>query len=88
MKRAIEITKERREKQIEYNKKHNIKPITIIKKIEKQKSEIKGLKHLPQAEIQNQITTLDAEMRKAAENLDFETAIKLRDKLESLKKIF
>jgi excinuclease ABC subunit B len=32
MKRAIEITKARREKQIEYNKKHNIKPITIIKK--------------------------------------------------------
>lgn len=87
MKNAIDTTKYRREKQIQYNKEHNITPQTIIKKVDKQKSQIKGLKHLPKEEIQNQIATLDANMRKAAEELDFEKAIELRDKLEDLKKI-
>jgi excinuclease ABC subunit B len=85
MKNAIEITQKRREAQIKYNTEHNIQPQTIIKKIDEKKREVKGNKHIAKEDLQNELIELESLMKKAAENLDFETAITLRDKLESLK---
>ncbi|MEC8339926.1 MAG: excinuclease ABC subunit UvrB [Nanoarchaeota archaeon] len=83
---AIMKTQYRREKQIQYNKEHGIVPKTVIKKVEEKKREVKGIKHMAESDVKQKIADLEAQMAKAAENLDFETAIKLRDTLEDLKR--
>jgi excinuclease ABC subunit B len=85
--RAMEITNYRRMFQMQYNRKHNITPKTIIKAVSKAKGRIKGIKHLAKSDIQRQIIELDAKMRTAADRLDFETAIQFRDTLEELKRV-
>ena len=85
IKSAMEITKNRREAQIEFNKKNHIIPQTIIKKIASKKYELKGIKHMAKLDIEKKIADLDAEMRIAAEKLDFEKAIELRDVMEAMK---
>jgi len=47
---------------------------------------IKGSKHLTKSDIQRQIIELDAKMREAAQKLDFERAIELRDVMNALSK--
>lgn len=84
--RAMEITKRRREFQIAFNKKHKITPKTIIKSVPQKTRTIRGAKHLAKSDIQRQIIELDAKMKEAAEKLDFEKAIELRDALEDLQK--
>lgn len=86
MTNAINETNRRREIQVEYNKKHKIVPKTIIKKVEEQKVIVKDTKHIPRAERDKLITQLEIEMKEAAEKLDFEFAIALRDKIALLKK--
>jgi excinuclease ABC subunit B len=85
IKSAMEITLKRREMQIEFNKRHNITPKTIIKKIADKKYELKGIKHMAGQDVEKKMIELDAQMRIAAENLNFEKAIELRDTLEALK---
>ncbi len=85
IKQAIEETNRRRKIQIEYNKKHKIIPKTIIKPVRKGKVEIKETKHIPKAEIPNLIIELEADMKDAAERLEFEEAIELRNKIKKLK---
>lgn len=84
IKRAIEITNYRRAFQKRYNQIHNITPTTIIKSVSHKEGTIKGVKHLPKSDIQRQIIELDAKMREAAEKLDFERAIELRDAISEL----
>ncbi|MCW3998404.1 MAG: excinuclease ABC subunit UvrB [Candidatus Bathyarchaeota archaeon] len=86
--RAMEITAYRRKFQIRYNQKHQLTPKTIVKKISTKKGKIKGTKHLAKTDIQYKIIELDAKMRAAAERLDFEEAIELRDTIEEYKKAF
>jgi len=88
MRIAIEKTKKRRETQIVYNKKHGITPTTIIKDVKQSEmsKEIKSLKHLSEYDREQKLIQIEADMKKAAENLDFEKAIELRDLLEQLKK--
>jgi excinuclease ABC subunit B len=84
MKAAINETQRRREMQVAYNKKHHIVPQTIIKPVKEKEVEIKDTKHVPKAEIPNVVIELEKQMRDAAENLDFERAIALREQVKKL----
>jgi excinuclease ABC subunit B len=84
IKRALKITNYRRAFQKRYNQVHNITPTTIIKSVSHKEGTIKGTKHLPKSDIQRQIIELDAKMREAAEKLDFEKAIELRDAISQM----
>jgi excinuclease ABC subunit B len=84
MKKAIAETKRRRTLQADFNKKHHITPQTIIKPVKEKEVEITDTRHLPRREIPNVIIELEKQMRDAAENLDFERAIALRDQIKKL----
>ena len=86
IRRAMEITIYRRKFQQRYNQVHGIIPQTIIKKVSEKEGVIKGSKHLTKSDIERQIIELDAKMREAAQMLDFEKAIELRDALNALTK--
>ncbi len=101
MKGAINETSRRREKQVQYNKKHNIKPQTIIKNVQdvmesarskpnkqyiKVPKSIKG-KFNPDDpnQISKLIEKLEIEMFEAAKDLNFEEAAKIRDEIGLIK---
>ena len=86
MKRAMEVTRFRRMFQKNYNKKHNITPRTIEKRVAESERKIKGTKHLAKTEIQRKLIEFDAKMRSAAEQLQFEKAIEFRDRIKELEK--
>ena len=92
MKRAIDETNRRRKLQSEFNEAHGIVPKTIKKDIrdiiESMKPLDKGDKPREQLTINydKEITELEAKMLRAAENLEFEEAAVLRDKIKRLKK--
>lgn len=86
MKAAIRETERRREIQMEYNKKHGITPKTIKKEIAEQQIILKDTKHIPKSEKKRLIPQLEKEMKEAAEKLDFELAIALRDRIAGLEK--
>ncbi len=82
---AVSETNRRRSLQLEYNERHGITPATIVKPIKEKVVDIKDTKHIPKREIPNMIIDLEAQMREAAEVLDFEKAIALRDQVARLK---
>jgi excinuclease ABC subunit B len=84
MKRAIAETKRRRDIQVAFNKKHHITPQTIIKPVKEKEVDIKDTKHVPKNEIPNVVIELEKQMQDAADNLDFERAIALRDQIRKL----
>jgi len=84
MKKAIAETKRRRDMQIAFNKKHHIVPRTISKPIKEKEVDITDTRHVPKSEIPNVVIGLEKQMRDAAENLDFERAIALRDQIKKL----
>ncbi len=87
IKKAIAETERRRTIQVEYNRKNNITPKTIIKSVrDEPEIELKDTKHIPKKEIPKMVAEIEARMRKAADDLDFEAAILLRDRAEALKK--
>jgi len=83
---AVKETDRRRRLQIAYNKKHGIVPETIKKAIKAKEVEVKDTKHVPKSDIPNLVIELEAEMREAADTLEFERAIMLREKVKELKK--
>jgi len=83
---AMKETQRRRTIQIEYNKEHKITQMTIIKKITEKKTDIKDTKNIPKADIPQMLIEIETDMRRAADNLDFEEAIRLREKFMKLKK--
>jgi excinuclease ABC subunit B len=83
--RALEETKRRRSIQIEFNKNHNIIPTTIIKPIKEKVADIKDVKYIPKSDIPKMIVELELKMRKEADDLNFEKAIYLRDRINKLK---
>ncbi len=86
IKKAVAETARRRSIQVAYNKANNITPKTIIKPIKEPEIELTDIKHLPKKEIPKMIDDLQQKMRKAADDLNFEVAIMLRDRIEKLKK--
>lgn len=82
---ALEKTEYRREEQIKFNKKHGITPQTIRKNVAEKTREVRGTKHMASDDVEKRIIELEAEMKKAAEELDFEKAIELRDVVNQLK---
>jgi len=85
MKNAMDETSRRREKQMAYNKEHNITPKSVQKAVH-DIIEISGRpKEKAAAEDKEaRIELLREQMRAAAAELDFETAARLRDKLFDL----
>ncbi len=83
--RALSETNRRRTVQLKYNEEHDITPTTIIKPIKEKVVEITDTKHIPRKEIPAILINLEQEMRKAADELDFEKAIALRDRMKKLR---
>jgi excinuclease ABC subunit B len=80
-----EITR-RRTLQMEYNEKNGITPRTIVKPVKDREIDIKDIKHIPKKEIPNLIIELSTKMEEAAEGLDFERAIVLRDRIREMER--
>ncbi|MEZ6060242.1 MAG: excinuclease ABC subunit UvrB [Planctomycetaceae bacterium] len=95
MQRAIDETERRRRIQIAYNEAHGITPETIRKAIRKGieeeiaarrvERESAGISNEEQFVTEEFIRELEAEMLAAAEQLDFERAAQLRDRVHQLK---
>ena len=86
MKNTMNETKRRREKQTQYNKKHNIIPKTIIKLVPEQVTTLDDSKLKSSHDIATDIIDLDAQMKKYSDDLDFERAIECRDRIKRLEK--
>ena len=97
MKKAIEETDRRRGIQEKYNKEHNITPktiqkavrdlISISKDIAKEEQRFhKDPESMDEKELKKLIEKVEKSMRKAAAELDFESAAEYRDKLIELRK--
>ena len=89
MKRAIDETNRRRAVQMEYNKEHGIVPKTIIKEVKNSlviTKKIDKTKDIKLKDIPEEIEILNALMKIASKNLDFEKCIELRDTITALKK--
>ena len=98
MRAAIDETERRRALQTAYNKKHAIVPKTVKREVVKsianiQKAIMQASKYkkkseaaLSAQEIKEQMIVLELQMQEAAESLDFEKAIMLREQLKALQK--
>lgn len=99
MQRTIDETNYRREKQIAYNKKHNLTPKALNKSIENPLAKMSGnyatdpviskaaepvTEYLTKDEIEKRIREKRKLMEIAAKELDFIQAAKLRDEIKSL----
>lgn len=90
MEKAIKETNRRRKIQEEYNKKHNIIPQTIkkdIREIISVKKVYDETKNYSKEDINKLIDELTEEMIGAANNLEFEKAAEIRDKIKILNDI-
>ncbi len=97
IKKAIEETNRRREKQIRYNQEHGITPKSVVKPIKEllaieELDYVKLPTSLPRGikteeDLIKKIEKLEKEMWECAKNWEFEKAAKLRDELKNLKKL-
>ena len=85
IKAAVSETERRRTLQMEYNRIHQISPVTIKKPVPEKEVDLKDTRHIPKSDIPNLIIELEARMNRAAENLEFEEAIRLRDRIRDLR---
>jgi excinuclease ABC subunit B len=86
MRRAIAITHNRRAAQEIYNREQGITPKTIIKKVPEQQRAATDVKSIPEAEVEVMLEKLQQEMHAAAEQLNFELAIEIRERVKVLEK--
>jgi excinuclease ABC subunit B len=86
MKSAISETERRRQKQIKYNETHKIIPKTIIKSIPEQEIELDEIKNKSKTDLGKQKIEVETQMKLFAEDLDFENAIRCRDKIKRIEK--
>lgn len=96
MKNAIAETARRRKKQIEYNAAFKITPRSVVKPVPESVQEIYGnerpsdietIKSMTRSDLLALALQTESIMKKFAEELDFENAIKYRQKLARIKKI-
>lgn len=97
MQEAIDEVNRRREVQEKYNLENNINPKSIVREIaesivdyeiEKENEANKVIKqYKSEKDVEKEIKKLDKQIKKLAEELNFEEAIKLRDKMNELKKL-
>jgi excinuclease ABC subunit B len=101
MRRAIEETNRRREKQNAFNEAHGIQPVSIFKAVRdltdqlsikavaetKADYRVKGASGMPKSELQKLIAELEKQMKAAARNLEFEQAAVIRDQVYELRSI-
>ena len=97
MQEAIDEVNRRREIQEKYNLENNINPKSIVREIaesivdyeiEKENEANKAIKqYKSEKDVEKEIKKLDKQIKKLAEELNFEEAIKLRDKMNELKKL-
>jgi excinuclease ABC subunit B len=98
MRAAIAETGRRRKLQEAYNEEHGITPQSIVKQIDEVMSSVYERDYMTpaatldgterfhnQQQLDAYLTSLQAEMRAAATNLDFEKAASLRDKIKRLR---
>ncbi|MCX7988181.1 MAG: helicase-related protein, partial [Thermodesulfovibrio sp.] len=95
MKRAIEETERRRKIQMDYNRKMGISPETVKSKIKDILSSIYERDYVALDSIKEEIKEyeitedtikkLELEMKRAAENLEFEKAAEIRDRITEIK---
>ncbi|MBD2021490.1 excinuclease ABC subunit UvrB [Leptolyngbya sp. FACHB-36] len=101
MAKAISVTEQRRAIQQEYNEKHGIVPMPIIKKssnsilsflevsrrlnAQELDQAYDQSEDLPLEDIPTLITQLEAQMKESAKKLEFEEAAKYRDKIKHLR---
>jgi len=97
MRRAIDETYRRRQKQIAYNEAHDLIPIGIKKSIRDLSDSVRAVAEsrteynvdeldLPREELARLIKDLENQMRTASKGLEFERAAELRDQIVSLKR--
>jgi excinuclease ABC subunit B len=90
IKNAMTETERRRGKQIQYNKKNQITPKSVIKPIPEKTEDIDlfvdTTKSMARADLVKLAIETEATMRRFAEDLDFERAIKFREKLIKIKR--
>lgn len=85
---AVDETNRRREKQLAYNKEHGITPQTVRKRVVDYLDFISGAasgNRMTKEEANAMLLQLEQEMYEAAEALEFEKAIVIRDKIKELK---
>jgi excinuclease ABC subunit B len=101
MKRAIDETERRRNKQIAYNEEHGIEPVSIKKEIRDLTDQVasralaeEGAEYrafnpadLPKDELHRIIKELEKQMRHAAEALEFEKAASIRDQIFEMREV-
>ena len=93
MKKAIDETERRRKIQEDFNEKHGITPTTIKKNIGEiiqitKKAEEAEIEEFNREDIETILINMESEMYKAAEELDFERAARLRDQIKKMKENF
>ena len=86
MKRAMEETTRRRERQILYNKKNNITPQTIIKSVPEQTTTLDESKLKSTYDLTEDMIDLESQMKTYSEDLDFERAIECRDRIKRIER--
>ncbi len=101
MRAAIEETNRRRRVQERYNAEHGITPVTIVKEIHDLNDRLRvaaegasgygegagerDLGSRTRREIEDLVTRIEAQMREAARNLEFERAASLRDEVQAIR---
>ncbi|MDX9796107.1 MAG: excinuclease ABC subunit UvrB, partial [Arcobacteraceae bacterium] len=96
MQYAIDVTNERRAIQEAHNKKYGITPKSTIRTLDENlkmeeydtvANKLDKLNKMPAAERKKILVELNKQMKKAAHDLNFEEAIRLRDEIEKIKKL-
>ncbi len=103
MRRAMDETERRRNKQIAFNSEHGIIPRGVVKRIKdiidgvydadsarmelKAAQTVAAYKVMDEKSLTRQVKRLEKDMMEAAKNLEFEKAAELRDQLKELKQV-